>query len=299
MDYELLMESELEVINVKSNKDRVDAPSSPVSIASSLDVLAVPELKPLPGAWVTVGKGGRPVKEPLMYNEPAKMVVGTTKTKKKKKRTSARMASMSEDDAEVEIHVALEEAGPSAQCLSGHWRATVQHEKAVNKGKELKYWQRYQQTKQLKELARDTLIAALADGGMLCDEGDEASEVVPKTEKRHDKGSSRGLKARRKARFASASARCYSIDHDECHIPMIMPARPSYHPAGNPVDGHIKADEADADGWIRVGPTRFGDEENTMRSSKSAHHSAEKDASLSDGISAKGKRNSKKQCVVS
>ena len=62
VDYELLMESEVDF--TIAGKERNTVTNSPTSIDSTHLEFA-PEMKPLPGAWVTVGKGGRPVS--LMY----------------------------------------------------------------------------------------------------------------------------------------------------------------------------------------------------------------------------------------
>jgi len=87
----------------------------------------------------------------------------------------------------------------------------------VRKAKEAKHWARYQRDKQLKIFARDTLIAALAHGGMLM-EGEVEAVVPEPLKQRNDKGRSRGAKLRRQARFASAAARCYSVEMDDEEI---------------------------------------------------------------------------------
>merc|ERR1712146_724921 len=64
---EMIFESEAVVV-----KSKPVAPNSPVRIDSIFDM---PEIKPivLPGAWTTVGKGGRPLRgEQKMYDEPQK-----------------------------------------------------------------------------------------------------------------------------------------------------------------------------------------------------------------------------------
>ena len=73
----MLTESEL-VVDTKTNQRNVDGISgSPISVASTFDLNAVPgmkslpgafeSIKPLPGAWIVVGKGGRPLKDAAMY----------------------------------------------------------------------------------------------------------------------------------------------------------------------------------------------------------------------------------------
>merc|ERR1719446_1493922 len=109
-------------------------------------------MKPLPGAWVVVGKGGRPVHaNKLMYNEPTEM-----QKKKRKKRVRAPKDQMSEDLSILERLADLECSAPEPSARS------VIKAKCVSKAKEAKHWARYNQAKQLKVLACDTLVAALA-----------------------------------------------------------------------------------------------------------------------------------------
>lgn len=232
LDYELLMESEVEVI--MPSKERVQMPSSPVSIASTLDVTVVPEMRPLPGAWVTVGKGGRPVKDNIMYDEPPK-----AKPKNKKKR---RKAASSEDDSEGETLVTL--GASSSKCLERLSRAQAAREKEVRKAKDAKHWLHYQQTKQLKLLARDTLVAALVEEGLL--EGYEDARKPEPIKRRNEKGSSRAAKARRKARLAAVAARCYAVDVSEDELQVDAQAA---HPREN---AHPLEKRKSTDGWVRL-----------------------------------------------
>lgn len=231
LDYELLMDSELTII--KPGKQRVGEATSPTSVASSFSSPTtvatsnfdmVPEMKPLPGAWVTVGKGGRPVKESLMYHEPAK-----TQVKSKKKRVRARKDRKSEDAPLDDYLASLEEAPSTSKCLQAIGRSTEQRQKELDRLKESKHWKEYRQAKQLKALARDHLIVALVDGGLL-DDVSEGTVVAPEPPKRrNDKGSSHGAKCRRKARLAAAAARCYSVEmgEDEPLVEMPIKSQPT------------------------------------------------------------------------
>ena len=73
----MLMESEIVVSTKVKQRNADDIPASPISIASTFDLNAMPAMKalpgaleiikPLPGAWMVVGKGGRPRKDSVMY----------------------------------------------------------------------------------------------------------------------------------------------------------------------------------------------------------------------------------------
>lgn len=171
------------------------APSSPVSVASMLDMPV--EVKPisLPDAWVTVGKGGKPLKNLKMYEEPPQKPVAKKKTKKKARRTA---------EEAVPMVVALEETASSSKCLREVDRSTMHRDKQVMRARDAKYWAKYQRAKQLQRDALEELMSALS--------GDEVS--VPKPAKSNKANSSKD-KARRRARSEAAAARCFPYDLDE------------------------------------------------------------------------------------
>jgi len=179
------------------------------------------------------------MRESLMYDEPAKGVA-----KKENKRTRAKIPP-SENGSVAETLASLAEASMSSKCLQALGRSTTRREKALAQAKDTKSWLQYQQTKRLKILARDTLIAALADGGLLAEikEGTDDIRKPEPLKQRNDKGSSRGAKARRKARFTSAAARCYSMEDAED-----MPQAQAEHS----VQPQAKLEEAKDDGWVRL-----------------------------------------------
>jgi len=220
LDLEMIMDSEL-VISTKSSKQSMDAVSSPTTIASTFDFNAMPqmkplpnalkvtkpleEMKPLPGAWMVVGKGGRPLKDSVMYDDPV--------PRKHKKRNRSRKAPSSDDEPNLLADLAEEPS--TSSCEQKLHRSLMRREKELGKTRDLKYWAKYHKEKELKIHARDTLIYVLADGGML-EEGTDKELISPEPLKRsRDKGSIRGAKIRRQKRLASAAARCYSIDDME------------------------------------------------------------------------------------
>jgi hypothetical protein len=241
VDYEMLMDSEVDwtIPSKKAN----DVTSSPTSIASShLEFAFVPEMKPLPGSWVTVGKGGRPVSNddsvflstlnpnatefvPTFY--PIEDASQEAKHVDDIMRIMHHLCSVNDSEqlmlakhfAEANYTVdALEEqmslSKVASKCLQVPAGRSSKREKVRAQAKEAKYWRKYQQVKQLKVFARDTLIATLADDGLL-DEIEEVADEISRPEPlkpRNEKGGSRGAKARRKARFASAAARCYPVN---------------------------------------------------------------------------------------
>lgn len=181
-------------------------PDSPVSVASALNVPV--EVKPLmlPGSWVVVGKGGKPLKNDKMYDEP----VSASKKKKKKK---SRARTIAEPEPLV---VTLEEAASSSKCLQAVERSTTRRNKLVARSQDAKHWAGYHRAKQLKRDALDELVAALS---LVDDAGDEATlpaPPAPKATKDHKANSSKD-KARRRARSAATSARCDLWDDDELH----------------------------------------------------------------------------------
>jgi hypothetical protein len=281
VDYALLMESELDF----SAKKSVEVPTSPISI-TAFDFPSVPEMKPLPGAWVTIGKGGRPVKESLMYDEPAKLW-----GKKKKKRARARKATTSEYDPVVEVLMALEDMPSSSKCVHALDRSTMLREKAVLKGKEIKFWRSFNEAKMLKVLARDSLIAALADDGMLgeSEAGVEEHRKPKPLKTRHDKGSSRSARMRRKARFAAAAERCYSVEMEEEMIEVQVKGQ-AQASSRSPVD---KA----ANGWVSLAKAVAESESEVDRESEVSSTDTES-LSAKQTKQIKEKRSSK-QCIVS
>jgi len=198
-------------LKLKDQPESTTTPSSPVSVASFLDAPGAPdapiEIKSLtlPGAWVVVGKGGKPVKNEKMYDEPV------LKSKGKKKKKKARKAVEPEP-----LLVALEDAGSSSKCLRELERSTSRRHKEMARAKDVKYWAAYQHAKQLRRGALDELVAALSlDDG----EGEAAPlENLPATRdttRRDHKANSSKDKARRRARAAAAAVRCEIWQDDE------------------------------------------------------------------------------------
>jgi len=199
-------------LKLKEQPEPTSMPSSPVSVASFLDSAPgaqVPvEIKSLtlPGAWVVVGKGGRPVKNDKMYDEPLK----AAKSKKKKKTRKV---------VETEpLLVTLENTGSSSKCLREFERSPSQRQKQMARAKEVKYWTAYQHAKQLRRDALGELVAALS----LADGPDDVEapplETVPaprETTRRDHKANSSKDKARRRARSAAAALRCELWHEDD------------------------------------------------------------------------------------
>ena len=163
LDVELLQDTETIVMSRK----RPEMPTRPMHSPTS--ILQVPEMLPemqaliLPGAWVEVGKRGKPIINTKMYELP---VVA----KKKKKRTR-------KAEAVPESIWALEEAPASSKCLQVLHTATSYHEKAATLGRTVKYWTRYRQQHALKIQARDALLAS----AMFSDEDDALEECAALT----------------------------------------------------------------------------------------------------------------------
>jgi len=248
------MESEVDF--TIPSKEPKSVTSSPTSVASTyLEFAPVPEMKPLPeplpGAWITVGKGGRAVSMigtsmldpnaaafvPAFY--PIEDNSNEAKHVDDILRIMHHLVSVHDSeqlmlakqfaDADPVDDFEEEEASSSmsSQCMLALGRSAMQREKALARAKDAKYWRKYQQTKHLKVLARDTLIAALADSALL-GEIEEGADEIRKPQplpRRNDKGNRHGAKARRKARFASAAARCYSFeDEDEMPPVQVVPS---------------------------------------------------------------------------
>lgn len=233
-----------------------------------------------------------------MYDEPPKL-----EGKKKKKRVRARKAPASEYDALID----LEEAPSSSKCMASLSRSSTMHEKAALKGKQLKYWRAYNEAKLLKVLARDTLIAALADGGML-DESEEGGEIsmpirMPEPLKtRHEKGGTRKAMMRRKARFAAAAAKCYAADMSEEEMVEEVPVEVRTVPSPQPKKGKAAQGKAAEEGWVRLAKAMAETESEVERESEASSNELElpfsKATSSPDGKQRKAKRDSK-NCIVS
>jgi len=189
-------------------KPVIKQPSSPTSVASTLDassMLPDGEIKPLnlPGAWIVVGKRGKPdLHRVKMYDEP--MQAPTKKKKKRAKKTE----TIAEDEPLADV-LLLEEAASSSVCLRALDRSIVQRGKLVTRAKEARHWAGYQRAKQRKREALHELIAALT-----CDPTERAAPAptAERPTKDHKANSSKD-KARRRARSAAAAARC--LLHDE------------------------------------------------------------------------------------
>lgn len=216
LESEMLMDSEL-VITAKTKERTVNAVvASPTTIASTFDFNAMPEMQPLPdsleaamtprpGAWMVVGKGGRTLKDAVMYDDPMPRV-------HKKKRNRVRKAP-SDDDSSLLAN--LVEEPSTSTCEQMMHRSMTRRAKQLGKKMDAKHWAQYRQEKELKVLARDTLIYVLAQGGMLEEVTDEELSAPEPLKKRHDTRSRRGAKVRREKRLASAASRCYSAEEAE------------------------------------------------------------------------------------
>jgi len=256
LDFELLMESEFATIEMKPSKPRsnqatspitvesTQVPSSPTSIFSANLIADVPEMKPLPGVWVTVGKGGRPMKS-IMYEDPKKVAP-------KKKRVRARKSPEEDED----------QYPPVQECSIEPSRRSQRQLREVMRAKEAKLWGRYRQAKELKVVSHQHLLAALADGGMLVDSSDDIFVALATAKQskvlkvRNEKGNSLAAKARRKARNASSAARCYSVfDPDE---DALGPERVEMKPRWSFNDGWEEVDAADTASIVAGGASAKG-----------------------------------------
>lgn len=218
IEADLVMESEISDIIGKAGSDNAFDPSgkhaymatSPVSVASGFnDLESMPEMKPimLPSAWVVVGKGGRPVRNLKMYEEP----------QKKKKRRSRPRKPAAEPES---VYGALHDLPSSSKCYQTCAASAMRREKEVTRAKELRFWVRYQKAKAAKKLARDDLIAALVAEGVLDANDAEAAEVAsppttgspsPRRARRSEAAKRYVKETRRDARRAAAAARCGTL----------------------------------------------------------------------------------------
>jgi len=201
MDTEMINESE--VLNTLPSK-QVAAPTSPITVASTFGLMEkIPEITPLPGAWIEVGKGGRPVKSNMYHDPPHKSA--------KKKRVRVKK----EEERDLAV-LSLGEEPSSSKCMQIFEHAGVARQKQVAKSKDIKYWMHYQQEKQFKVYARDLLVAEFADEGLLVEQssiGPLEKIVAPEPLKRRDHArKARVANLRRQTRRAAAGARCYTLE---------------------------------------------------------------------------------------
>lgn len=195
---------ESEVVPMSKLPKAVASPSlSPVSIVAPM---YMPEIQPLklPGAWTVVGKGGKALKEYKMYDDPKK-------PKKSKKKARGRKSV--EDEPFIAV---LTEAPSSSKCYDKCARSAAQHNKEVTRARDAKFWERYRQQKAEKLEAHAALLVTLADADKPCDDLDVPSAPLQERKPRHsNKANTAKEKTRRANRFASAAARCYSLDEEE------------------------------------------------------------------------------------
>ena len=191
IDGELHLENETIIIGKKQPEEIQQPVSSPTSIFQLPDL--IPEMQPivLPGSWLVVGKGGKPILPTKMYEEPI------VAKKKKKKKSRTRKA-----EATQESIWALEESPSSSKCLQSLHTATAHHEKLAMRGQTVKYWKRYRDQRRMKIHARDVLLAS-ALFREPTDDTEPDTELPIKT--RDNKKDGTRDKARRRARDAKAS----------------------------------------------------------------------------------------------
>lgn len=206
-------------LTVETIKHRSSQPSSPISVASAFDMPG--EIKPLvlPDSWVVVGKGGKPMKNDKMYNEPTTTSMLDSVTKKKKKRR-ARSSKADALDAQP-LDVTLEEVASSSKCLRELSQSTSRREKQRARAQDTKRWSRYRHDKLLQRAALDELVAALSLATAEEVE-EEGAPAQPLRTKKDNKANRPKDKARRRARSAAAAARCALWDDDE-HVGGVAP----------------------------------------------------------------------------
>jgi len=197
-----------------------EAPQSPQSVLTNvIDI----ELKPLtlPGAWVVVGKKGRPAKvEGKMYEE----VKAEKKKRKRKSKMSGDEPQEPSDElaAAADLPASVQEALEEVSSTSGVGRSTrtARHAKAATRGRSAKEWANYRLAKQEKIAASDALIDALAADGMLEEDGEAMSSKkkpehsVPRKTDRN----SHAQKTRRARRFEAAATRCYLPEEADAEL---------------------------------------------------------------------------------
>ena len=225
LDVELLEETEASIVN-KKQPEVQSGMYSPTSVFQVPELL--PEMKPilLPGAWVVVGKRGKPVVNTKMYEPP---VVA----KKKRIRTS-------KAEAILDSIWALEEAPSSSKCLQDLRDITSRLDKAASRGQTAKYWARYRQAHKLKVHARDVLLAS----AMFAEGDDQAIPFEPEELKQRDnKKNSAREKNRRRARDAKAEQAFWPAELDEPVystavievLPTVMPTVAVREPKSKPM----------------------------------------------------------------
>lgn len=288
LESEMLMESEL-IITTKPYKYNVDLAASPTTISSAFDFNAMPAMKPLPdaleamkplpGAWMVVGKGGRPLKDTVMYDEPIPR-------RKKKKHNRARKPPSSDDD-DSNVLADLAEEPSTSTCEQMLHRSMMRRERELGKKRDLKYWEHYREEKQHKIHAHNMLIYVLADGGMLegCTEEElSAPEPLKRDHKRmHDKGSRHGAKIRRQNRFASAVLRCYSIEEMEWSdtTAHVKETKPSVHPTEKRRSMQEKGKDKVEKRWLTTDVIAAEMERNTWTTVSNSSGKAKKRCTLS------------------
>lgn len=181
--------------------------SSPNSVASAFDIPLEMQSITLPGAWTTVGKGGKPLKNAKMYDEPVSSKPLTSKPvtcKNSKKKSKKKMP----DEMEAE----LEQLASSSKCFLTLDRSATQHNKVVARSQEAKRWAKYNHGKQLKREALEELLAAMSSPD------DDSVHVAPVKPAKDNKANSIKDKARRRARSAATAMRCFPYEFEEMKI---------------------------------------------------------------------------------
>jgi len=210
-------------------------PDSPISVASTLDIPGEMKSLDLPGSWVVIGKGGKPMKNGKMYDEPV-----TTALKKKKKKQRSR--SRKDDAFEAEPLVAiLEETASSSKCLRELHTATIQREKLVARAQDAKRWARYRRCKQLNLAAVEQLVAALSLAAADDEQEGAPAQALPTAwtgPVKDNKANSRTDKARRRARSAALAALCALGDADE-HDDAVFAHEPTPAPPPTPMTTRV------------------------------------------------------------
>jgi len=215
IEAEFLMDAEPVALPSKQLPNAGD--QSPVSIASDI---FMPEMKPitLPGAWTVVGKGGRPVKNAKMYDEPKQ---------KKKKKKRARKAKNDEDES---LFATLEELPSSSQCLYMEHRSAVRAEKVAVAGRQLKVWKRSKETKALRLMAREALLVDMFEEGLLSnDQAPLPATQLPASTGRHQHMGSHAEKKRRSVRKARQAAKCYEMEPEGVQVDDAFIGEPHRH----------------------------------------------------------------------
>jgi len=238
LDIELLQENETVIM---SKKQPIEAPNpalSPISIFSIPELM--PEMKPitLPGAWVTVGKRGKPIVNTKMYDQPA--------PPKKKKRAR-------KEKAAPESIWALEEAPSSSKCLQILHQETMRHKKTATRGRDAKYWARYRQQHDLKLHARDALLAEILFSGSSDDMETSFSQTMKPLKMRDNKKNSNRERARRHARDAKYEDAFWPEElHDSAFTSIAIPVDDDIKPPTMTAPRAAKAKQPVPARWWQV-----------------------------------------------